>query len=56
MKAIIIDKIIDRSKANLKLRIKRNIEEKEKKGEENDKNEKIKTNKKRSMPYFVYKE
>ncbi len=54
MKAIIIDRIIDRSKANLKLRIKRNIEEKEKKGEENDRNEKVKTNKKRSVLHVVY--
>jgi hypothetical protein len=30
MKAIIIDRIIDRSKANLKLRIKRNIEKEKK--------------------------
>lgn len=54
MKALISDRIIDRSKVNLELRIKRNIEEKEKKGEENDRNEKVKTNKKRSVLHVVY--
>ena len=33
---------------------KRNIEEKEKKGEENDRNERVKTNKKRSVLHVVY--
>ena len=53
MKIIISDRNIDKSKANLELRIIRNI--KEKKGEENDTNEEIKTNKKRSVLHVVYK-